>query len=137
MLSSPPQMFTCVSFTQKHHWGREWVSLFPMGYSRSTCSLSLPACHESCSMCEGPLATQCTSCSFPLALRRGQCLRGCGEGFYQDHNVCEGKLCAWSRFPSCCKPLYRYWLLSGCACSTQYQEKNVSPNTFFIHTPRI
>ncbi|KFO84606.1 Extracellular matrix protein FRAS1, partial [Buceros rhinoceros silvestris] len=69
---------------------------FPSSRARSTgergsvCSLSLPACHESCSTCEGPLATQCTSCSFPLALRGGQCLRGCGEGFYQDHNVCEG-----------------------------------------------
>lgn len=113
-----------------------WVFLFPTGYSRSVCSLSLPACHESCSTCEGPLATHCTSCSFPLALRGGQCLRGCGEGFYQDHSVCEGKLCARSRFPSCCKPRCRYWLLSGCACSTQYQKQHVSPNTFFIHTPR-
>ncbi|XP_064005810.1 extracellular matrix organizing protein FRAS1 [Pogoniulus pusillus] len=47
------------------------------------------ACHDSCSTCEGPLATHCTSCSFPLAFRQGQCLRGCGEGFYQDHDVCK------------------------------------------------
>ncbi|XP_064918597.1 extracellular matrix organizing protein FRAS1 isoform X3 [Columba livia] len=48
------------------------------------------ACHDSCSTCEGPLATHCTSCPRPLALRQGQCLQDCGEGFYQDHDVCKG-----------------------------------------------
>jgi len=75
------------------------------------CALSLSACHDSCSTCEGPLATHCTSCSFPLALHQGQCLQGCGEGFYQDHNICKGKLCTWRKFPSCYKPVYLYWLL--------------------------
>ncbi|NXS55143.1 FRAS1 protein, partial [Brachypteracias leptosomus] len=49
-----------------------------------------PACHDSCSTCEGPLATHCTSCSPPLALLLGQCLQSCGEGFYQEHHVCKG-----------------------------------------------
>lgn len=75
------------------------------------CSLSLSACHDSCSTCEGPLATHCTSCSLPLALRQGQCLRGCGEGFYQDHDVCRGKQCALVKFLSCCKSPYLTWLL--------------------------
>lgn len=86
------------------------------------CSASLSACHDSCSTCEGPLATHCTSCSFPLALHLGQCLQGCGEGFYWDHNVCKGKLCTWSKFPGNSKYTVNqciYWLLLGCAWSTQ------------------
>lgn len=74
-----------------------------MGCFSSVCSVSSSACHASCSTCEGPLATHCTSCSFPLALRQGQCLASCGEGFYQAHNICQGKLCTWSQFPSCCQ----------------------------------
>lgn len=81
------------------------------GFFSWVCSLSLSACHDSCSTCEGPLATHCTSCSLPLALRQGQCLRGCGEGFYQDHDVCRGKQCALVKFLSCCKSPYLTWLL--------------------------
>lgn len=69
-------------------------------YFSPVCSVSLSACHDSCSTCEGPLATHCTSCPRPLALRQGQCLQDCGEGFYQDHDVCKGKICAQSSSPA-------------------------------------
>lgn len=85
--------------SQQHH--SEGVK---MGCFSSVCSVSLSACHASCSTCKGPLATHCTSCSFPLALHQGQCLESCGEGFYQDHNICKGKLCTWNELPSCWKP---------------------------------
>ncbi|NXU54362.1 FRAS1 protein, partial [Turnix velox] len=82
-----PSCLTCTSDKLLHE-GR-CISECPDGYfpsSRGRCR----ACHDSCSMCKGPLATHCTSCSFPLALHQGQCLQGCGEGFYQNHNMCKG-----------------------------------------------
>ncbi|KAM6401739.1 extracellular matrix organizing protein FRAS1 isoform 2-T2 [Pluvialis apricaria] len=85
--SDPPRCLTCASEKLLHDG--KCVSECPDGYFPGI-NGRCRACHDSCSTCEGPLATHCTSCSFPLALHRGQCLRGCGEGFYQDHNVCKG-----------------------------------------------
>uniref|UniRef100_A0ABM5GKG1 Extracellular matrix organizing protein FRAS1 n=1 Tax=Pogona vitticeps TaxID=103695 RepID=A0ABM5GKG1_9SAUR len=61
----------------------------PSGYYADN-SQRCRVCHKSCASCVGPLATECISCSFPLALRHGQCLSACGEGFYQDHTICRG-----------------------------------------------
>ncbi|XP_062470145.1 extracellular matrix organizing protein FRAS1 [Pezoporus occidentalis] len=85
--SDQPRCLTCASNKFLHDG--KCISECPAGYFPSS-NGRCRACHDSCSTCEGPLATQCTSCSFPLVLQWGQCLQGCGEGFYQDHDVCKG-----------------------------------------------
>uniref|UniRef100_A0A8C9EKS7 Calx-beta domain-containing protein n=1 Tax=Pavo cristatus TaxID=9049 RepID=A0A8C9EKS7_PAVCR len=85
--SAQPSCLSCASDKVLHNG--KCISECPGGYfpgSNGRCR----ACHDSCSTCEGPLATHCTSCSLPLALHQGQCLQSCGEGFYQDHDVCRG-----------------------------------------------
>ncbi|XP_057287145.1 extracellular matrix organizing protein FRAS1 [Pezoporus wallicus] len=85
--SDQPRCLTCASNKFLHDG--KCISECPAGYFPSS-NGRCRACHDTCSTCEGPLATQCTSCSFPLVLQWGQCLQGCGEGFYQDHDVCKG-----------------------------------------------
>lgn len=74
------------TISYQKRWG--WNGI--LTFSLYTLSVPLPVCHGSCTGCVGSLPTQCTSCPFPLALRQGQCLSACGEGFYQDHTVCKG-----------------------------------------------
>uniref|UniRef100_A0A8C4U634 VWFC domain-containing protein n=1 Tax=Falco tinnunculus TaxID=100819 RepID=A0A8C4U634_FALTI len=85
--SDQPRCLTCAPDKLLHDG--KCVSECPGRYFPSS-NGRCRACHNSCSTCEGPLATHCTSCSFPLALRRGQCLQDCGDGFYRDHDVCKG-----------------------------------------------
>ncbi|XP_025062352.1 extracellular matrix protein FRAS1 isoform X12 [Alligator sinensis] len=78
---------TCASDRVLH--SEKCMSECPAGYYAGS-TRRCRACHESCSTCTGPLATHCTSCPLSLALRQGQCLSSCGEGFYRDHDVCKG-----------------------------------------------